>query len=88
MEYQIEDPEDNQLEDTKSNETVTNQDGSPIDFSTRWTAIPGEESEGLTTEPEEEAEVDEAIKGENPLKHRKIYFYFIKNLKMRTYEIN
>jgi hypothetical protein len=25
----------------------------------RWTAIPGEESEGLTTEPEEEAEVDE-----------------------------
>lgn len=58
MEYQIEDPEDNQLEDSKSNDTVTNQDGSTIDFSTRWTAIPGEESEGLTTEPEEEAEVD------------------------------
>lgn len=59
MEYQIEDPEDNQLEDSKSNDTATNQDDSSIDFSTRWTAIPGEESEGLTTEPAEEAEVDE-----------------------------
>ncbi|XP_052064055.1 methyl-CpG-binding domain protein 4-like [Mytilus californianus] len=58
MEYQIdEDPDDNQ--ERRSDNDSPAPDSLSIDFSTRWTAIPGEEAVGFTTqerEPDEEEE--------------------------------
>lgn len=58
MEYQIDDdPDDNQ--ERRSDDDSPAPDSLSIDFSTRWTAIPGEEAVGFTTqerEPDDEEE--------------------------------
>ncbi|XP_063436009.1 uncharacterized protein DDB_G0283697-like [Mytilus trossulus] len=58
MEYQIDDDPDNNRERRSDNDSPA-PDSLSIDFSTRWTAIPGEEAVGFTTqerEPDEEEE--------------------------------
>lgn len=60
MEYQIDEPES---PESKSNDEIQTAEAMPRDFSTRWTAIPGEEASGFSVqerEVEEEEEVHEA----------------------------